>query len=509
MEGEESRRSEAAVEADAEGAGVVVGEFEGEVPKRGKAPLGADIDGDEHLADTVGEGSVAEVVVAYAGAGVEVPARVGLTQQGFDVDVGTQREAEGVVAIVGRHTAVKRSGLKAGVDAIGQQLVSFDGEIGVDARVVGHAVSSDGEADLPAAGGVLRRSGDGDEQQGCDDKCLFHRSDSFRYFDELLLGFLGFGQHGEGRPDVEHLGVFVDRQRQPLATHTVAQTGHVGVEHVASADEDVQARQPAEVAVDGADLVAARRGVGTPQGADKLAIGAVEHRVVDEVDIVVGEGDVEPGGDEDDGSWLLATVLAEPLCKSEGETTTRRITHQNDVSGTHLGHQLRIDSRHHSVSVAEGVGRAERIVGDDDPIAQFLDEGFHQLVLHSLHIAGVVAAVEVEHIARHTAAGMDAAHATAHHRVVAHSQPPLAHPVGVGLDELRLVGLVGRRDCDVAVAVVHTGGIHIEVCYLAQRRVGTSVEMGYHDAVGILEVDLFFQATLEGQTARHYGYNSQ
>ena len=44
MEGEESRRSEAAVEADAEGAGVVVGEFEGEVPTWGEAPLGADIE---------------------------------------------------------------------------------------------------------------------------------------------------------------------------------------------------------------------------------------------------------------------------------------------------------------------------------------------------------------------------------------------------------------------------------------------------------------------------------
>ncbi len=90
LEGEESRRSETAVDTEAEGAGVVVGQFEGEVPTRGKAPLGADIDGDEHLADTVGEGGVAEVVLAYAGAGVEVPARVGLTQQGFDVDVGAQ-----------------------------------------------------------------------------------------------------------------------------------------------------------------------------------------------------------------------------------------------------------------------------------------------------------------------------------------------------------------------------------------------------------------------------------
>ena len=88
LEGEERQRSETA--ADAEGAGVVVGQLEGEVPTRGKAPLGADIDGDEHLADTIGEGGVAEVVVAHAGADIEVPARVGLSQQGFDVDVGAQ-----------------------------------------------------------------------------------------------------------------------------------------------------------------------------------------------------------------------------------------------------------------------------------------------------------------------------------------------------------------------------------------------------------------------------------
>ena len=71
MEGEEGRRSETAVDAETEGAGVVVGQLEGEVPTRGKAPVGADIDGDEHLADTIGEGGVAEVVVAHAGADIE------------------------------------------------------------------------------------------------------------------------------------------------------------------------------------------------------------------------------------------------------------------------------------------------------------------------------------------------------------------------------------------------------------------------------------------------------
>ena len=44
MEGEESRRSEAAVEADAEGAGGGVGGWAGEVAAWGEAPLGADIE---------------------------------------------------------------------------------------------------------------------------------------------------------------------------------------------------------------------------------------------------------------------------------------------------------------------------------------------------------------------------------------------------------------------------------------------------------------------------------
>lgn len=44
LEGEESRRSETAADAEAEGAGVVVGQFKGEAPTRGEAPLGADIE---------------------------------------------------------------------------------------------------------------------------------------------------------------------------------------------------------------------------------------------------------------------------------------------------------------------------------------------------------------------------------------------------------------------------------------------------------------------------------